>query len=161
MRLSGRTVNKLPAVLLRRTAQLSRWMRIHSFSFLIIAQGCASMGAPNEPWFNPPGGSWIPDAATVTLIKIAVNRRLGGALADKARTSGPPVHYWFQYRGDKDGADQTIEVVGFPNPVDPGASGEFLDVWVPENCVISATYSPRDGKLTRFGVGGVACPPRL
>jgi hypothetical protein len=119
------------------------------------------MAVPSEPWFNPPGGYWTPDAATVSLMKITVNKQLGSALAGKTRNSDPAVHYWFQYRGDDGGADQTIEIVGFPNPVDSAAPGEFLDVWVPEKCVISATYSPRDKKLTRFGVGGIVCPPRL
>jgi hypothetical protein len=119
------------------------------------------MAVPSEPWFNPPGGSWTPDAATVGLMRNAVNKQLGPALSGKTRSSGPPVRYWFQYRGDNAGPDPTIEVVGFPNPVSPAASGEFLDVWVPENCVISADYSPREKKLTRLSVGGLACPPRL
>jgi hypothetical protein len=136
-------------------------MRITGLILLIIVQGCASIAVPREPWFNPPGGSWTPDAATVSLMKITVDKQLGAALAAKKRNTGPPVRYWFQYRGDDVGSDQTIEVVGYPNPVSPGAPGEFFDVWVREKCVIFATYSPRDRKLTNFGIGGMGCPPRL
>jgi hypothetical protein len=117
--------------------------------------------ANDDPWFNPPGGTWVPDAQVVSEMKAAVDERLAPVLAGKGDSSLAPVKYWFQYIGNGSGVDKTIAIVGRPFPVSRGADAVYLGAVIPESCHVFGNYVPKERKLEAFSVGGFHCPPRI
>jgi len=116
--------------------------------------------APDEPWFNPPGGTWIPDPAVVSDMKAALDGGLRPILTERGDQTRPPVRYWFQYVGQGSGANKTIGVLGRPFPVSPRATTTFLGAFIPEDCHVQARYIPLERRMDDLVVGGFGCPRR-
>lgn len=114
-----------------------------------------------EPWFDPPGGTWAPDATTISEMRRAIDSVLPSALARKGVAGQPPTRYWFQFQGRGASADKSIVIIGHPFPVSQGAEKAFVDVSIPENCVVYAEYFPRAKQIRGLNVGGLSCPPRI
>jgi hypothetical protein len=121
----------------------------------------APAAAPDDPWFHPPGGTWLPDSAIVSDMKVALDVVLPVALAAKTDVALRPMRYWFQYQGRGSGADKVIELIGHPFPVSADATRTYFDVGIPENCVVSAHYDPIIKQIRDLSVGGLVCPPRI
>jgi hypothetical protein len=115
---------------------------------------------PDEPWFNPSGGTWIPDAVVVSEMRVALDSSLRAALAAKPTAVRPPTRYWFQYLGRGSGTESVIEFFGHPFPVSKRAATVYFDVTIPENCVVYGRYYPVAKKIEELRVG-LACPPRI
>ena len=138
-----------------------------AFSFLVLS-GCSGRDeprlgqslAPDEPWFNPPGGTWVPDSADVSNMKDALDADLRPVLAAKAGETGPATRYWFQYLGQGSGASRTIEIWGRPFPVPSGVDTNFSGPIIPEDCHVFGSYVPSERKI-RVNVAGFNCPPRI
>src|SRR5229473_5495262 len=119
-------------------------MRITYLCALILALvGCSPpTSAYDDPWFSPPGGTWVPDAVVVARMKIALDDELRPILEKHADSVMPPARYWFQYIGSGSGVDKTIGIVGRPFPVPSGADAGFLGAVIPEQCHVFASYLP-------------------
>jgi hypothetical protein len=113
-----------------------------------------------EPWFNPPGGTWVPDAAAVSDMRRTVDSVLTSSLAARSVAGDPPSRYWFQYQGRGSGADRIIVLIGHPFPISSSAETSFLDVSIPENCVVYAEYAPKAKQVRALNVSGLSCPRR-
>lgn len=114
--------------------------------------------APDDAWFNPPGGTWIPNPAEVSDMKAALEEGLRGILSEKGDQTRPPVRYWFQYVGQGSGASKTIGVLGRPFPVSPRAATTFLGAFIPEDCHVQARYMPLEKRIADLVVGAFGCP---
>ncbi len=79
--------------------------------------GATFATVPKEPWFNPPGGTWVPNSALVSAMKADFDEAIGPMLAAKVPASAPPVQYGFQYQGAGSGSSRTILLYGHPFPV--------------------------------------------
>ena len=112
-----------------------RSMRLpHLIPLIILLAACSRHAeVPDEPWFNPPGGTWAPDAAMVSEMKSSLDAELRPFLAKSGRVSSPAVRYWFQYMGP----------------------------WMPEECIVHARYLPNGKGLDDLVLSGVSCPARL
>jgi hypothetical protein len=138
-------------------------MRIpYSCALILALVGCSPpTSAYDDPWFNPPGGTWVPDARVVARMKVALDDDLRPAFEGSVNSGVPPARYWFQYVGTGSGADQAIGIVGYPFPVPLAAKDTFLGAIVPEACHVFATYLPKQRRIKDSGVGGFYCPPRI
>src|SRR5882762_1051633 len=123
--------------------------------------GTPLAAAPKEPWFNPPGGTWVPDSAVVSAMKADFDAAVAPLLAAKVPASALPTRYWFQYQGQGFGAKRTIYLHGAPFPVPSLARQDIHMAFIPESCVIIAVYAPVERKFDRIDVGGLGCPPRI
>jgi|SRR5882762_8624608 len=126
-----------------------------------LLAGATFAAVPKEPWFNPPGGTWVPNSAVVSAMKADFDEAIGPKLAAKFPASAPPVQYWFQYQGAGSGSSRTILLYGHPFPVPSRAQQVLFNVFIPEDCVIFAIYAPPERKFDRLEVGGLSCPPRI
>jgi hypothetical protein len=138
------------------------WLRNRrSLAAIVLLLASRVFGAAlDEPWFDPPGGTWVPDAATIFDMRRAFNSAVAPALAARSVAGQPPARYWFQYQGRGAGADKTIVIIGHPFPVSQGAEKRFFDVSIPENCVVYAEYAPKPKQVRALSVSGLSCPPR-
>ena len=130
-------------------------------AWLAALLGGTALGAPEEPWFNPPGGTWTPNPAVVSMMKVDFDAAIPAKLAPKVTPSAPPTQYWFQYQGVGSESSPTILLYGHPFPVSPRAGQDLLNLFIPEVCVIFATYIPSERRFDRLEVGGLGCPPRI
>ena len=146
-----------------RVAQPHREMRIPfpcALVFVLVA--CSPHASANRDlWFNPPGGSWVPDAGMVSHMKTALDDALRPVLEKNADTGMPPTQYWFQYIGNGSGVDKMIAIVGYPFPVPSGADASFRGATIPESCHVFASYLPIKRRFKDLAVGGFHCPPRI
>jgi hypothetical protein len=112
---------------------------------------------PDEPWFNPLGGTWTPDAAIVSEMKIALDSALRQFLSARGKATQPE-RYWFQYLGHGSGSARTIDIRGRPFPVLPRADTKaYFGPWFPEDCIVHARYVPSQRRIEDLIVGGF-CP---
>jgi hypothetical protein len=113
----------------------------------------------DEPWFSPSGGTWTPDAAIVSEMKVTLDsvlRKLHSA--DGKATQ--PVRYWFQYLGHGSGSARTIDIRGRPFPLLPQADTKaYFGPWIPEDCIVHARYIPSQRRIENLVIGGF-CPAR-
>ena len=115
---------------------------------------------PDEPWFNPLGGTWAPDAVITSEMKIAVDSALPQSLSARGRLTSP-VRYWFQYLGHGSGSARNIDIRGRPFPVFPQADTKaYFGPWIPEDCIVHARYVPSQRRIEDFFVSGF-CPARI
>ena len=115
---------------------------------------------PDEPWFNPLGGTWTPDAVIVSEMKIALDSALRQLLSERGRAT-QPVRYWFQFLGHGSGSARNIDIRGRPFPVLPQADTKaYFGPWIPEDCIVHASYVPSQRRIEDLVVGGF-CPARL
>jgi hypothetical protein len=115
---------------------------------------------PDEPWFNPLGGTWTPDAVIVSEMKIALDSALRQLLSERGRAT-QPVRYWFQFLGHGSGSARNIDIRGRPFPVLPQADTKaYFGPWIPEDCIVHARYVPSQRRIEDLVVGGF-CPARL
>ncbi len=128
---------------------------------LALQIGAAIAAAPADPWFNPPGGTWVPTAVAVATMKADLDAAIAPMLAAKVSASAPPARYWFQYQGQGSGAKRTVYIHGAPFPVPSSARKDIHMVYLPESCVIIAVYVPSERRFDQIGVGGLGCPPRI
>jgi len=126
----------------------------------MLIAGAPADASFDEPWFNPPGGDWVPDQGVVASIKAELDAN-SDALAKYVDPTRPPAKYWFQYQGKGSGPNRTVVLLGFLYPISTGADLTLFDVAIPEACVISATYLPDKGKLTDLMLNGIKCPARI
>jgi hypothetical protein len=126
---------------------------------LMASTPCTS--APDEPWFSPPGGAWVPALAVTSNMKDALDAALRPVLAAKAEATLPPTRYWFQYIATGFGADRRIDILGRPFPVLRHADRTFFGALMPEACHVHARYMPSERKMEGLAVGGFNCPPRI
>jgi hypothetical protein len=117
--------------------------------------------SPDDPWFNPPGRTWIPDPVVVSDMKVALDEALRPILTKRGDLTRPPVRYWFQYVGQGSGVNKTIGVIGRPFPVLPRAAIEFLGAFIPEDCTVLARYVPSKRRIEDLAVGAFGCPRRI
>jgi hypothetical protein len=138
-------------------------MRTPYFCALIFALIACSQhtSAYDDPWFNPPGGTWVPDAGVVSDMKAALDDSLRPVLANRDDATMPPMRYWFQYLGNGSGVDKTIGIIGYPFPVPPGADASYLGAIIPEQCHVFGIYLPKERRFKELSVGGFHCPPRI
>ena len=147
----------------RAISRFFHWDSASEASLVMIVPSLTlvtSAGVSGEPWFNPPGGTWVPDAAMVSDFKVALEPMVVAALAAQSGPVQPPARYWLQYVGEESAGEKVIALIGYLSPVSPNASKEYLNGSVPEKCLIHAEYWPRIKKVMALGVGP-ACPPRL
>jgi hypothetical protein len=147
-----------------RVAQPHRLVRIrHLVAPMLLLMACSPRSAlPDEPWFNPPGGTWVPDAAIASDMKEALDAKLRPFLVSRGRTTLPAVRYWFQYLGRGSGAARTIDIRGRPLPVLPRAeTTNYFGPWIPEECIVHARYVLRERMVEDLEVSGVSCPARI
>ena len=124
--------------------------------------GCSPpTSAYDDPWFNPNGGMWVPDPSVVAWMKVALDDDLRPAFEGRPNSGVPPTRYWFQYIGIGSGAGKTIGIIGRPFPVGPDANVTYFNAAFPEECVVFATYLPKERKIKNHSVGGFSCPPRI
>jgi hypothetical protein len=133
----------------------------HLIAWLALQGGATAHAASEEPWFNPPGGTWIPNSAVVSAMKADFDAAIPPKLAAKVPATAPPTQYWFQYQGAGSGSSRTILLIGRPFPVPSRARQDLLSVFIPESCVIFAIYIPSERTYSRLEVGGLSCPPRI
>jgi len=126
---------------------------------ILLQSGAGFPAAPDEPWFNPPGGTWAPSARVVARMKSDLNGALDPLLAKEPAASAPPARYWFQYRGQGSGAHRAIELVGHVFPVPARARQEFFNAFIAEGCYVYARYLPAKRKFDPLGLGR-NCPRR-
>lgn len=115
----------------------------------------------SKSWFNPPCGTWTPDSAAVSDMKVALDEALRPLLEKNGDLTRPPVPYWFQYVGQGSGVNKTISVIGHPIPVSQRAAIEFLGAFIPEACHVLARYVPGKNTIEDLVVGGFGCPRRF
>jgi hypothetical protein len=128
----------------------------------LVALACsAALHAAEEPWLNPPGGTWTPDRAVVYMMKVDFDAAIPAKLGPKVTASAAPTQYWFQYQGAGSESSRTILLYGFPGPVPPRAGQDLFNVFIPEACTIFAIYVPSERRFDRLEVGGLGCPPRI
>ena len=146
-----------------RVAQPHHLMRTpYIFAFAVALLACTPPTSQyDDPWFNPPGGTWVPDRGVVSQMKVALNDELRPILEKRADSGMPSKRYWFQYIGNGSGVDRTIGIVGRPFPVPSGAEAVFLGAVVPEQCHVFASYQPNERRFKEVAVGGFHCPPRI
>ena len=114
----------------------------------------------DEPFYNPSGGTWTPDTAIVSEMKVAVDTTLRQFFLERGKV-GQPARYWFQYLGHGSGGSKTIDIRGRPFPVLPQADTKpFFGPWIPEDCIVHARYVPSQRRIEDLVVGGF-CPRRL
>ncbi len=130
---------------------------IVALMFIVAIPGGAS---PDEAWFNPPGGDWVPEQAVVAAMKADLDANIS-VLKKYVDLQKRPAKYWFQYQGKGLGPNRSIEFNGHLYPISPEAEKSFIDMWIPENCVISAIYLPKERKFTYLVLGGIKCPARI
>ena len=132
-----------------------------SVIFLLVA--CSQhTQAPDEPWFNPPlGNTWVPDAAVIANMKVALDTALRPKLEGIVDSTQPAVHYWFQYRAYESGGNLFIAIIGRPFPIARHADTTFLGAFIPESCHVLAQYVLDGHKIEDLAVGGFNCPPRI
>lgn len=129
---------------------------------MVVLVACSPQASANDDaWFNPPGGTWVPNAGEVVLMKNTLDAALRPALETKADSSMPSARYWFQYVGLGAGVDKKIAIVGRPFPAPPGANAAYHGATIPEACHVFATYLPIERRIEHFAVGGFHCPPRI
>ena len=115
---------------------------------------------PDEPWFNPLGGTWTPDAVIISEMKIALDSVLRQSLSAHGRPTSP-ARYWFQYLGHGSGSARNIDIRGRPFPVFPGTDTKaYFGPWIPEDCIVHARYVPSQRRIEDFVVSGF-CPARM
>jgi hypothetical protein len=138
-------------------------MRAHHFaaSLVLLLGFPAAAVLPDDLWFNPPGGTWVPGATIVSEMKTALDAALAKALATNSRVAGRPTKYWFQFRGGGEPLAPVIEILGHPGPVSPGAAQTYYNTGIPELCSVHARYSPITKKIEELWLGGNSCPPRI
>jgi hypothetical protein len=116
--------------------------------------------ASDEPWYNPSGGTWTPDTAIVSEMKIALDATLRQFYSERGIVA-QPVRYWFQYLGRGSGGSRTIDIRGRPFPVLPRADTQaYFGPWIPEDCIVHARYVPSQRRIENLSVGGF-CPGRI
>jgi len=114
---------------------------------------------PDEPWFNPSGGTWTPDAVIISEMKVALDSALRPVFSERDGAT-PPVRYWFQFLGHGSGWHRTIDIRGRPFPVLPRADTKaYFGPWIPEDCIVHARYVPSQQRIENLVVGGF-CPAR-
>jgi hypothetical protein len=136
-------------------------MRARHLIVVLTLAGCATPGgSPDGAWFNPPGGDWVPDPATIAAMKadLESNNEVLNRNADPQKR---PAKYWFQYQGKGSGPTRTIEFYGELYPISPDAERLFFDAFIPEICVIYASYLPEQRKFSNLALGGIKCPARI
>ena len=115
---------------------------------------------PDEPWFNPPGGTWTPDPVIIAEMKVALDSALRQFLSDRGRAT-QPVRYWFQFLGHGSGSTRTIDIRGRPFPVLPQPDTKaYFGPWIPEDCIVHARYVPSQRRIEDLVLGGF-CPARI
>jgi hypothetical protein len=117
--------------------------------------------AYDDPWFNPPGGTWVPDTSVIARMKVALDDELHPLLERRVDTGMTPVRYWFQYSANGSGTDKLIGIVGYPFPVPSSAATTFFGAVIPERCHVFASYLPSERRIKEVAVGGFHCPPRI
>ena len=116
--------------------------------------------APDEPWFNPSGGTWTPDAVVISQMKVALDPAIRQVFSERGIATSP-VRYWFQFLGHGSGSDRTIDIRGRPFPVLPEAGTKaFFGPRIPEDCSVQARYVPSQRRIENLVVGGF-CPARI
>ena len=125
------------------------------------AKVIAKSSGLDEPFYNPPGGTWTPDTAIVSEMKVAVASTLQPFFSERGRV-GQPVRYWFQYLGHGSGGSKTIDIHGRPFPVLPQADTKafFFGPWIPEACIVHARYVPSQRRIENLMISGF-CPPHI
>ena len=119
-----------------------------------------STSTSDEPWFNPSGGTWTPDAVIISQMKVALDSALRQVFSERGIATSP-ARYWFQFLGHGFGSDRTIDIRGRPFPVLPQAeTKEFFGPQIPEDCIVQARYVPSQRRIENLVVGGF-CPARL
>jgi hypothetical protein len=119
-----------------------------------------SPSTPDEPWFNPLGGTWTPDAVIISEMKVALDSALRQYLSERGRAT-QPVRYWFQFLGHGSGSARKIDIRGRPFPVLPQADTKaYFGPWIPEDCIVHARYVPSQRRIEDLVVGGF-CPARF
>ena len=116
--------------------------------------------APDEPWFNPPGGTWAPGTKVIAAMKSDFDSAIKPLLATEPSLSARPTRYWFQYQGQGPSSRRIVELIGYPFPVPEGARKAFLSVHIPEASSIYARYLPLERRFELLNVGP-DCPPRI
>src|SRR5476649_2512539 len=136
-------------------------MRARHLIVTLMFTGVIPTGAsPDEAWFNPPGGDWVPEQAVVAEMKADLDAN-NDVLEKYADPHIRPAKYWFQYQGKGSGPNRTIDLYGHIYPISAEAQKAFFDLFIPENCIISATYLPKERKFTYFALSGIKCPARI
>lgn len=135
----------------------------HLIPLIILLAACSRhTEVPDEPWFNPPGGTWTPDTAMVAEMKSSLDAELRPFLAKSGRASLPAMRYWFQYMGRGVDSSRYVEIRGRPFPVLPqGKSRSYMGPWMPEECIVHARYLPGGKRIDDLVLSGVSCPARL
>jgi hypothetical protein len=129
---------------------------------LLLVMHSLRAAATEEPWFNPPGGTWTPDATVVSQMKSALDIRLRPFLINSGKATRPSSRYWFQYLGRGSGASSTIEIRGRPFPVPAAAATTaYFGPWIPEDCIVHVRYIPKEHKIEDLVLTGVTCPARI
>jgi hypothetical protein len=127
---------------------------------LVLA--CARSEQSDEPWFNPPGGTWTPDTVIVSAMRSSLEAKLKPFLVESGRASLPAVRYWFQYMGRGADSSRYIEIRGRPFPVRAQAMNKsYMGPWMPEECIVHARYMPTSKTLEDLVLSGVSCPAIL
>lgn len=135
----------------------------HLVSLFVLLVACSQHTATSdEPWFNPPGGTWTPDADMVLDMKAALDEKLKPFLSESGRASLPATRYWFQYMGRDPNASKYIDIRGRPFPVLPHAADRsYMGPWIPEECIVHARYQPSNKGIDDLVLSGISCPARL
>ena len=115
---------------------------------------------PDEPWFNPLGGTWTPDAVIISEMKVALDSALRQFLSEHGRAT-QPVRSWFQFLGHGSGSARNIDIRGRPFPMLPQPDTKaYFGPRIPEDCIVHARYVPSQRRIEDLVVGGF-CPARL
>jgi hypothetical protein len=132
------------------------------YPLLFILAACSpAKSSYDDPWFNPAGGEWVPDASVVARMKLALDHDFRSVFEARKNSRISPKRYWFQYVGTSSGADPAILIIGRPFPVPAHADSTFFNAMIPEECQIVATYLPKERKFKDSSLGGFNCPPRI
>jgi len=124
-----------------------------------------SAAGHDEPWFNVPGGTWLPSEADLAMMKSDFDQSLP-LFMRRIDISLAPTRYWFRYSGGNKGLKKSIELTGrpFPIPSDLAPALRYplsTETSTGEMCEIHAEYVPSRRRFAAFSVGGIRCPPRM
>jgi hypothetical protein len=128
---------------------------------------CAAISAAghDEPWFNVPGGTWLPSEADVTMMKSDFDLTPPMFMRE-VDISLAPSRYWFRYSGGNNAREHSIELTArqFPIPSDLAHTLSHplaAETTTGEMCEIHAEYVPSSRRFAAFSAGGFRCPPRM
>ena len=135
-------------------------MKLSFRILLIVMTFCfaASVNAqPENRWFEVEGGSWIPDAKSISRIQQEIESFVGNEANSLGRELRPWRLYTFQYQGQEENGEKVIFVNAFCSRGGHKAlNKEMVRVQDGGTCYFSLKYRPLNNQFFGLLINGEA-----